>query len=297
MGQGSYKRLSLPIARVRGSRRYARRMKRHRALIPLSHDHHHALVEARRLRRAADGSDSREAATAFLRFFAIETVRHFREEEELLFPTVVGFAEARESLVQALLEHQHLHALAVRLRERLDGGGAMADIMRELGELLERHIRYEERCLFPLIERLLQDSTLGALGLGRGGPEAGDADGARDHGPVWGTASDDLNATLLSWAAGGGPPEHVNEERDVLVVVLAGSATVVTVDGDERQLDRGEAMIIAKGRTRRITAGPDGVRYLSVHRRRPPLQIGSSAPAHAEAPAPPREEASSHADV
>jgi hypothetical protein len=32
-------------------------------------------------------------------------------------------------------------------------------------------------------------------------------------------------------------------------------------------------MIIEKGRRRRITAGRDGVRYLSVHRRRPPLQI------------------------
>ena len=29
-------------------------MKRHPALIPLSHDHHRALVEARRLRQAAD---------------------------------------------------------------------------------------------------------------------------------------------------------------------------------------------------------------------------------------------------
>jgi hypothetical protein len=29
-------------------------MKRHAALVPLSHDHHHALVEARRLRHAAD---------------------------------------------------------------------------------------------------------------------------------------------------------------------------------------------------------------------------------------------------
>jgi hypothetical protein len=41
-----------------------------------------------------------------LRFFAGETVEHFREEEELLFPLVVDFDEARELLVQALLEHQ-----------------------------------------------------------------------------------------------------------------------------------------------------------------------------------------------
>jgi hypothetical protein len=86
-------------------------MKRHPALIPLSHDHHHALVEARRLRRAADTPESAAVATASLRFFAGETVEHFREEEELLFPLVVDFDEARELLVQALLEHQRLHAL------------------------------------------------------------------------------------------------------------------------------------------------------------------------------------------
>jgi hypothetical protein len=77
-------------------------MKRHPALIPLSHDHHHALVEARRLRRAADTPKSAAVARAFLRFFAGETVGHFRDEEELLFPRLVEFDAARELLVQAL---------------------------------------------------------------------------------------------------------------------------------------------------------------------------------------------------
>lgn len=240
-------------------------MKRHRALVPLSHDHHRALVEARRLRRAAGGSDP-EAAAAFLRFFARESREHFREEEEALFPLVVGFPEAREPLARALLEHQRVRALAALLQRRLDGGGDVAESMRELGELLESHVRYEERLLFPLIERLLDDATLAGLDLGR----------ERGRGPLWGAASSDLNATLLAWEAGDGPPEHVNDERDVLVVVLDGSAEV-TVDGDVRLLERGETVIVDKGRSRRIEAGPDGVRYLSVHRRRPPLQISPLA--------------------
>jgi hypothetical protein len=32
-------------------------------------------------------------------------------------------------------------------------------------------------------------------------------------GPAWGAESADLNATLLEWEAGAGPPEHVNDER------------------------------------------------------------------------------------
>ena len=89
---------------------------------------------------------------------------------------------------------------------------------------------------------------------------------------MWGTESDDLNATLLEWPSGEGPPEHVNDQRDVLVVVLSGSATVA-IDGDERVVQAGEALVIEKGRSRRISAGGGGVRYLAVHRRRPPLQI------------------------
>jgi quercetin dioxygenase-like cupin family protein len=91
-------------------------------------------------------------------------------------------------------------------------------------------------------------------------------------GPVWGAASADLNATLLEWTAGAGPAEHVNEERDVLYVVLRGSA-LLTVDGEARELRAGEAMIVDKGARRALVAGPDGVRYLTAHVRRGGLEI------------------------
>lgn len=249
-------------------------MKRHPALIPLSHDHHRALVEARRLRRAAAGPAAAATAEAFLRFFADVTVRHFREEEELVFPAVVDCEEARELLVQALLEHQRLHALAARLQRQLEGGGSVGGLMRELGELLEAHVRLEERRLFPVIEELLSEAAR-TEPANAGGREPEESEPPSGSGPVWGAASDDLNATLLSWKAGSGPPEHINEERDVLVVVLDGSA-ILSVDGKERPLERGETVIIAKGEARKLTAGRQGVRYLSVHRRRPPLQIGSA---------------------
>ncbi len=91
-------------------------------------------------------------------------------------------------------------------------------------------------------------------------------------GPVWGAASADLNATLLEWRPGDGPPEHVNEELDVLYVVVAGSATL-TVDGEGHELVAGEATIVGKGARRALVAGPDGVRYLTAHTRRSGLEI------------------------
>ena len=98
------------------------------------------------------------------------------------------------------------------------------------------------------------------------------------RGPAWGAASDELNATLLVWRAGEGQPEHVNAERDVAVVGLGGSALLV-VDGAEHALVPGTLAIVPRGATRSITAGPDGCRCLTVHRRRGGLQI---APANAQ---------------
>lgn len=236
-------------------------MKRHPALVALSHDHHHGLVQASRLRRGAEAGDPLTAARAFLRFFEQETVAHFREEEERLFPLVAALDEARDALTRALFEHQRIHALVARLDEQLDAGAPEAALMAELASLLEAHIRYEERELFPLIERLLPELQL---------LRAADTTGR--NGPIWGIESEELNATVLAWAAGQRTPEHINDERDVLVVVLEGSAEIVI--GERRSsLRSGDAVIVPKGTSRQVTAGRDGVRYLSVHRRRGPLQI------------------------
>ena len=250
-------------------------MKRHPALIPLSHDHHHGLVQARRLRRAATRGPAErgDAAAAFLSFFAAETRHHFRDEEERLFPLLVGAEDpAAELLARVLLEHQQLYALVRTLEGELEAGDASASEMERLARALEEHIRFEERTLFPLIESVASDDDLRRLQDEASEP----VEMLSAEATAWGMQSEDLNATLLAWEPGAGPPEHANTERDVLVVVLAGSATV-TVDGEPQPLEAGQAMTVEKRRTRRIVAGPDGVRYLSVHIRRPPIQI-SPAP-------------------
>ena len=178
-------------------------MKRHRSLVPLSHYHHDALVQARRLQGAGERSDPGTVARAFLRFFAKETVRHLREEEELVFPAVLDCPAAREALVQALLEHERLFALTKLLREALDSGRPVTPIVQELGELLVAHVRHEERCLFPLIEGFLDDSTLAAIALAPRGSDSV-ADSPRAPSEVsWEATPTDSNATLF-WGSGGG---------------------------------------------------------------------------------------------
>lgn len=67
-------------------------MKRHESLIPLTHDHHHTLAQARRLKDALSGGDGatmRRAADDFVNFYLSRARRHFHEEEELFFAPLI----------------------------------------------------------------------------------------------------------------------------------------------------------------------------------------------------------------
>ena len=260
-------------------------MKRHPALVPLSHDHHHGLVQARRLRRAAEGSDREhhlQAAAEFVTFFASEGAGHFRDEEELVLPLLADRPDpAGELLAEIAAQHATIRALAGELRQSIRQESVEASQLRRLGELLERHIRLEERSLFPLIERIATDAELEELSLPartldpvtEGSPVI-NLTGGHGNGPLWGTASEDLNATLLAWDAQQATPEQVNHERDVLLVGIDGTAEVF-LDGAPHPFGAGRAVLIEKGVAFRVSAGPNGARYLSVHLRRPPLQIAS----------------------
>ena len=95
-------------------------------------------------------------------------------------------------------------------------------------------------------------------------------------GVVWSLEQgDDINVNLVRFPAGRGVSEHVNEELDVLVVGVSGSG-LVEVDGYEHYVRAGTVAFVPKG-TRRSTRSESGdFAYLTVHRRRGPLQIGGS---------------------
>jgi hypothetical protein len=145
-------------------------VKRHPALAPLSDDHHHELVQARRLRAAAgNGPEERVAAgAAYVELFFTETVEHFRREEDELFPLYLRRDAADAALVERVLrEHMELHGLARALRTAVAAGDVPAEALREIGTLLSNHVRLEERELFEAIQRVVPSSELDALRLGR----------------------------------------------------------------------------------------------------------------------------------
>lgn len=83
----------------------------------------------------------------------------------------------------------------------------------------------------------------------------------------------ELNANLVCFGTGGGVGEHVNDEVEVIVVGIAGSG-VVEVDGEEHPVSNGTLTFVPKGVRRSIRSLSEDFAYLTVHRRRGPLQVG-----------------------
>ena len=128
-------------------------MKRHRALQPLSRDHHVALVAAQRLRRATDGEAAREQ---FLAFWREHGARHFQVEEEVLLPAAAGWADPEaECIVRMLLDHIRIRAAA----QALEREPQPLEALHELGAMLNQHVRLEEREVFPLIEAAMPEDA------------------------------------------------------------------------------------------------------------------------------------------
>jgi hemerythrin-like domain-containing protein len=134
-------------------------MKRSPELTPLSHDHHQALFVAQQLRRAETLEPPRGD---FLEFWRAHGQRHFAIEEEILLPAWIEGDSDAEAELAARLASEHL-ALRAAAR-RVERGTVGLDELRELGGLLERHVRFEERVLFPLIESRLDAEATARAG-------------------------------------------------------------------------------------------------------------------------------------
>jgi hemerythrin-like domain-containing protein len=133
---------------------YVDPVKRAEALQPLSRDHHQALFVAQRLRRADDAA---EAAGTFLEFWREHGRRHFRVEEEVLLPVweLLGTADP-EAVARIAAEHMRIRTAAIEI----EAADPPLERLHALGELLNDHVRFEERELFPRIEDDLDEDGL-----------------------------------------------------------------------------------------------------------------------------------------
>jgi iron-sulfur cluster repair protein YtfE (RIC family) len=141
-------------------------MKRHEALIPLSHDHHEALLVALRLKKGGPASvrdpwpeDPAAQRDALFLFVSRDLYPHFSLEEELLFPACKSASEPLRTLAAELAqEHQ---AMRGQLEDiRTTSKALLQGKLQAFGLTLEAHIRKEERSFFPLVQEQLEAKTL-----------------------------------------------------------------------------------------------------------------------------------------
>ncbi|MGC5614648.1 cupin domain-containing protein [Georgenia sp. Z1491] len=108
------------------------------------------------------------------------------------------------------------------------------------------------------------------------GPEVGDP-GAT--GALWHLTGDErgLDANVVQLPPGGRIDRHAGPALDVLWHVVAGAGRLLTDgdgDGDGLRIGPGDVVHLPRGTERGVVAGEGGLRYLTVHDRKPPLGLG-----------------------
>jgi len=126
-------------------------MKRIEELHKLSMDHHLALVLARRAKLASQGKAgyvAKEIWDDIDKKFESELEPHFKVEEDYLCPAMTAVGET--ALIEQLHEeHKVLRGIISNHEGRNDA------LLKAFGELLEKHVRFEERVLFEKAQEVL----------------------------------------------------------------------------------------------------------------------------------------------
>lgn len=99
--------------------------------------------------------------------------------------------------------------------------------------------------------------------------------GSLSAGAVWKLAESDrqLDSNLVHLPAGRRVDAHAEPALDVMLVVVSGVGELESGDGEKLALTAGRVIWLPRGSRRSLSAGDDGLLYLTVHRRRPGMSI------------------------
>lgn len=136
-------------------------MQRSEHLHPLSHQHHDGLMAVLLLKKGLH----KQASAAVMRDFILQLWepglrKHFLAEELHLHPGQTKSPGTDLHYNRLKEEHAALRALILSLKE----GVADAALIRSFAELLEKHIRFEEREFFEAIQIEAPADQLSAVG-------------------------------------------------------------------------------------------------------------------------------------
>lgn len=137
-------------------------MLRDKTLIPLSHQHQHALALCVRIERAVPIPEADLPAwqSEIAEIFRAEIATHFDAEEKVIFPAALPFDALAPLIGELLDDHVTLRQCFATAEDGLmDAAGLSAFSAR-----LTSHIRKEERQLFERMQELMGPENLAALG-------------------------------------------------------------------------------------------------------------------------------------
>ena len=128
-------------------------IKRSKELAPLSRDHHDGLLFSWKIKQGLANGTSVETIGNYTGWFWANHLKpHFEKEEELL----IKFLPPDNPLVHQMFnEHTQIRNLIISL-----GKEPNSNSLHILAELMNSHIRFEERKLFAYVEEVLTPEQL-----------------------------------------------------------------------------------------------------------------------------------------
>ena len=124
-------------------------MKRDKSLHPLSWQHHDTLMACLMIKKGVNKQTSLPVLQAFTKhLWENELNHHFNVEENKLIPWLRQ-KNFPEYLIKSLIND---HNLLRTLHLRLQNGGASHKLFLAFSELLEQHVRFEERLIFEKVQ-------------------------------------------------------------------------------------------------------------------------------------------------
>lgn len=132
-------------------------IKRSEFIVALSKDHHAGLLFCWKIKEGIKRNAPLEKIQDYVHFFWNHHLKeHFREEEELLYNQLDDDLSR-----QGKSEHK---VLEQRVNQLNSQGNNVQEYL-EFADLLNKHIRFEERILFPLMEATLPEKALKQIGV------------------------------------------------------------------------------------------------------------------------------------
>ena len=133
-------------------------IKRNENILKLSKEHHFSLLFCWKLRQGLKMEIEAGRMMKYVKYFATNfLLPHFAEEEVILFTSLDD-----KWVKKAIEQHKQINVLLSKLSQKTNSNPN--EQLEKLANLVDDHVRYEERELFPHLERTLSNEQLEAVG-------------------------------------------------------------------------------------------------------------------------------------